>query len=258
MKGDPIIQLDRVSKRFGNDTLAVSDMSLTINEGDFITFLGPSGCGKSTALKMIAGLLPVTSGQITIAPATGEAEQDLGFVFQEPTLMPWASVQDNVYLPLRLAGVARAAAQGRIAAALREVGLTKFALAYPRELSGGMKMRVSIARAMVTRPRILLMDEPFAALDEMTRAKLNNDVVRLASEQGLTVIFVTHSVFESVFLSTRVVVMAARPGRVADDLTINVPWPRSEDWRLSQDFSTQARRISDSLKGTLDAEHIDH
>lgn len=258
MRGDPIIQLDRVSKRFGNDTLAVSEMTLTINEGDFITFLGPSGCGKSTALKMIAGLLPITTGKITIAPAKGDTEQDLGFVFQEPTLMPWANVQDNVYLPLRLAGVSRDAAQDRIAAALRAVGLTKFALAYPRELSGGMKMRVSIARAMVTRPRILLMDEPFAALDEMTRAKLNNDVVRLAAEQGLTVIFVTHSVFESVFLSTRVVVMAARPGRVADDLAVTVPWPRSEDWRVSQEFSTQARRISDSLKGTLDAEHIDH
>ncbi|MCU0900064.1 MAG: ABC transporter ATP-binding protein [Cypionkella sp.] len=258
MKGDPIIRLARVSKRFGNDTLAVSDMTLTINEGDFISFLGPSGCGKSTALKMIAGLLPVTSGTITIAPATGQTEHDLGFVFQEPTLMPWATVEDNVFLPLRLAGVGREAAAPRIAQALRDVGLTKFAQAYPRELSGGMKMRVSIARAMVTRPRILLMDEPFAALDEMTRAKLNNDVVRLAAEQGLTVIFVTHSVFESVFLSSRVVVMAARPGRVAADLTIDVPWPRAEDWRVSQEFSAEARRVSETLKGTLDAEHIDH
>lgn len=258
MKGDPIIRMDRVSKRFGNTTLAVSDMSLTINEGDFISFLGPSGCGKSTALKMIAGLLPVTSGTITIAPAAGKSEQDLGFVFQEPTLMPWATVYDNVYLPLCLAGVGFEAGRPRVEDALREVGLTKFARAYPRELSGGMKMRVSIARAMVTRPRILLMDEPFAALDEMTRSKLNNDVVRLADEHGLTVIFVTHSVFESVYLSTRVVVMAARPGRVADDLNVDVPWPRSEEWRISADFSAQARRISESLKGTLDAEHIDH
>ncbi|MFN3846327.1 MAG: ABC transporter ATP-binding protein [Paracoccaceae bacterium] len=258
MRGDPIIRMNRVSKRFGNDTLAVSDMTLTINEGDFISFLGPSGCGKSTALKMIAGLLPVTSGTITIAPAIGKSEQDLGFVFQEPTLMPWATVHDNVFLPLRLASVAKDVAEPRVDEALREVGLTKFAHAYPRELSGGMKMRVSIARAMVTRPRILLMDEPFAALDEMTRSKLNNDVVRLAAEHGLTVVFVTHSVFESVYLSTRVVVMAARPGRVADDLTVDVPWPRNEEWRISQDFSAQARRISESLKGTLDAEHIDH
>jgi NitT/TauT family transport system ATP-binding protein len=258
VKGDPIIRMDRVTKRFGNDILAVSDMSLTINEGDFISFLGPSGCGKSTALKMIAGLLPVTAGNITIAPAPGKSEQDLAFVFQEPTLMPWATVFDNVFLPLRLADVTRAQATPRVEAALQEVGLSSFARAYPRELSGGMKMRVSIARAMVTWPRILLMDEPFAALDEMTRSKLNNDVVRLAATNGLTVIFVTHSVFESVYLSTRVVVMAARPGRVAADLVMETPWPRSEDWRISQAFSTEAKRVSDTLKGTLDADHIDH
>lgn len=258
MKGDPIIVMDRVTKRFGNDTLAVSDMSLTINEGDFISFLGPSGCGKSTALKMIAGLLPVTAGTITITPPQGKSEQDLAFVFQEPTLMPWATVFDNVFLPLRLAGVSRSQATPRVEAALQEVGLSKFAKAYPRELSGGMKMRVSIARAMVTKPRILLMDEPFAALDEMTRSKLNNDVVRLAATNGLTVIFVTHSVFESVYLSTRVVVMAARPGRVAADMALEAPWPRNEDWRISQDFTTEAKRVSDTLKGTLDADHIDH
>ena len=258
MKGDPIIQMDRVTKRFGNDTLAVSDMSLTINEGDFLSLLGPSGCGKSTALKMIAGLLPVTAGTITITPAKEKSEQDLAFVFQEPTLMPWAKVFDNVFLPLRLAGVSRADATPRVEAALHEVGLSKFAGSYPRELSGGMKMRVSIARAMVTRPRILLMDEPFAALDEMTRSKLNNDVVRLAATNGLTVIFVTHSVFESVYLSTRVVVMAARPGRVEAELSVDADWPRTEDWRISQAFSTEAKRVSDTLKGTLDANHIDH
>ncbi len=258
MKGDPIIRLDRVTKRFGNDTLAVSDMSLTINEGDFISLLGPSGCGKSTALKMIAGLMPVTAGTITIASPAGKTEQDLGFVFQEPTLMPWAKVFDNVFLPLRLAGISRAEATPRVEQALRDVGLSKFAAAYPRELSGGMKMRVSIARAMVTQPRILLMDEPFAALDEMTRTKLNNDVVRLAATHGLTVIFVTHSVFESVHLSTRVVVMAARPGRVAAEMQIQAPWPRDEDWRISPAFSAEAKRVSDTLKGTLDADHIDH
>jgi len=258
MKGDAIIRMDRVTKRFGNDTLAVSDMSMTINEGDFISLLGPSGCGKSTALKMIAGLLPVTAGTITITPQDGKSEQDLAFVFQEPTLMPWATVSDNVFLPLQLAGVSRTAATPRVESALQEVGLSKFARAYPRELSGGMKMRVSIARAMVTRPRILLMDEPFAALDEMTRSKLNNDVVRLASTNGLTVIFVTHSVFESVYLSTRVVVMAARPGRVAAELDMATPWPRTEDWRISQAFNAEAKRVSDTLKGTLDADNIDH
>ena len=164
MKGGPIITMARVSRRFGRDVLAVNDMSLTINQGDFITLLGPSGCGRSTALKMIAGLLPVSSGTITITPPDGESEQDLAFVFQEPTLMPWANVFDNVYLPLRLAGIARPVAEARVRQALTQVGLSKFATSYPRQLSGGMKMRVSIARAMVTKPRILLMDEPFAAL----------------------------------------------------------------------------------------------
>ena len=171
--------------------------------------------------------------------------------------MPWATVFDNVWLPLRLAQVGRAAAADRVRKALGDVGLTRFEDAYPRQLSGGMKMRVSIARAMVTRPRILLMDEPFAALDEMTRMKLNDDVVRLASEHGLTVVFVTHSVYESVYLSNRVIVMAARPGRVAADLAIAVPWPRDRDFRTSAAFAEETRRISETLRGTLDADSID-
>ena len=258
MKGQAIIRMDRVSKTFGTDLLAVDAMSLTVNQGDFITLLGPSGCGKSTALKMIAGLLPVTAGTISITPPATKSEQDLAFVFQEPTLMPWATVFDNVYLPLRLAGISRRSAEPRVRAQLVEVGLSRFEKSYPRELSGGMKMRVSIARALVTKPRILLMDEPFAALDEMTRSKLNNDVVRLAAANGLTVVFVTHSVFESVYLSTRVVVMAARPGRVATELALQTPWPRQEDYRVSNDFSAEARRVSDSLKGTLHVDAIDH
>lgn len=254
----PIIRMDRVSRRFGRQVLAVDNMSLSISEGEFISFLGPSGCGKSTALKMIAGLLPVSAGTITITPPKGKSEQDLAFVFQEPTLMPWATVFDNVFLPLRLAGVNRADAEPRVTQTLTEVGLSRFAGSYPRELSGGMKMRVSIARAMVTRPRILLMDEPFAALDEMTRSKLNNDVVRLAKDHGLTVVFVTHSVFEAVYLSTRVIVLAARPGRVAADLSLATPWPRNEDWRISPAFSVEAGRVSETLKGTLNVDHIDH
>ena len=257
MIGAPIIRMDRVQKRFGRDILAVESMSLTINQGDFISLLGPSGCGKSTALKMIAGLLPLTAGSVTITPTERKSEQDLAFVFQEPTLMPWATVQDNVYLPLRLAGVNRSDAAPRVQKALVEVGLSKFAGSYPRALSGGMKMRVSIARAMVTRPRILLMDEPFAALDEMTRAKLNDDVVRLAKTLELTVVFVTHSVFESVYLSNRVVVMAARPGRVAAELALDTPWPRSDDYRISPEFSMECRRVSDALKGTLNVHDID-
>ena len=256
--GRPLIRMDRVRKQFGAGTLAISDMTVTIDEGDFVSFLGPSGCGKSTALRMIAGLLPVTAGTITIAPGEGAAEHDLGFVFQEPTLMPWATVRDNVFLPLRLAGVPRSDAEPRVRAALAEVGLSRFEAAYPRELSGGMKMRVSIARAMVTRPRILLMDEPFAALDEMTRMKLNNDVLRLWAERGLTVIFVTHSVFESVYLSNRVLVMAARPGRVVADLSIEAPWPRDDGFRSAPAYVEQCRLVSESLRRTLDDAHIDH
>ena len=258
MKREPIIKMDRVSKKFGQKLLAVDNMSLDIHEGEFITFLGPSGCGKSTALKMIAGLLPVTAGTINITPPSSSSEQDLGFVFQEPTLMPWATTFDNVYLPLRLAGVKLAEAKPRVMDALKDVGLTRFSGSYPHELSGGMKMRVSIARALVTRPRILLMDEPFAALDEMTRSKLNDDVVRLASEYKLTVIFVTHSVFESVYLSTRVIVMAARPGRLAMDLAMETPWPRSDEWRTSSEFTAEARKVSETLKETLNADDIDH
>jgi NitT/TauT family transport system ATP-binding protein len=254
----PLIRMDRVRKQFGAGTLAVADMSVTINEGDFISFLGPSGCGKSTALRMIAGLLPVTAGTITIELGRERTEHDLGFVFQEPTLMPWATVFDNVYLPLRLTGLSRAEATPRIHAALTEVGLARFETAWPRELSGGMKMRVSIARALVTRPRILLMDEPFAALDEMTRMKLNNDVLRLWHEHGLTVIFVTHSVFESVYLSNRVLVMAARPGRVAADLHVDAPWPRDDDFRNTASYVQQCRIVSETLKATLDDADIDH
>lgn len=255
---ETLIRLENVSKQFNKGVLAVQDMSLTINRGDFVSLLGPSGCGKSTALKMIAGLLPVTAGKITVTQPSTKSEQDLGFVFQEPTLMPWASVFDNVWLPLRLAGIDRKAAGNRVRAALTEVGLSRFETSYPRELSGGMKMRVSIARALVTRPRILLMDEPFAALDEMTRMKLNNDVIRLAAEHALTVVFVTHSVFESVYLSNRVVVMAARPGRVAADVTIDEPWPRDESFRTSEQYVQECKKVSAILKSTLNMDDIDH
>jgi NitT/TauT family transport system ATP-binding protein len=254
----PLIRMDRVRKQFGAGTLAVSDMSLEIGEGEFVSFLGPSGCGKSTVLRMIAGLLPVTAGAIAIQPGAGGAEHDLGFVFQEPTLTPWADVRDNVFLPLRLAGVARDEADPRVMAALADVGLSRFARAYPRELSGGMKMRVSIARAMVARPRILLMDEPFAALDEMTRMKLNNDVLRLWAEHGLTVIFVTHSVYESVYLSNRVLVMAARPGRVVADIPLDPPWPRDDGYRTAPGYFAQCRHVSEVLRSTLHDADIDH
>ncbi|WP_136660078.1 ABC transporter ATP-binding protein [Nitratireductor sp. XY-223] len=259
--GDALIEMDGVHKRFGNGTLAVEGMSVSIQPGEFVSFLGPSGCGKSTALRMIAGLLSASAGSITVNghPAgEGGDGRDVGFVFQEATLMPWANVFDNVYLPLRLAGASRKAATPEVEEALAMVGLSSFRSSYPRELSGGMKMRVSIARAMVTRPALLLMDEPFAALDEMTRFKLNNDVLKLWEEHKLTVIFVTHSVFESVYLSNRVMVMAARPGRVVNDIALPGGYPRTDAYRTSQEFAENTRLVTKALEGTLSHAEIDH
>lgn len=261
MSNPPLIEMKNVFKQYGNGTVAIRDMSLTVEKGQFVSFLGPSGCGKSTALRMVAGLASVSAGSITVnghAPGESNSAADIGFVFQEPTLMPWATVYENVYLPLRLTGVSRAEARPRIEEALAQVGLSRFAQSYPRELSGGMKMRASIARAIVTRPRLLLMDEPFAALDEMTRFKLNNDVLRLWQEQGLTIIFVTHSVYESVYMSNRVVVMAARPGRVVADLPIEGAYPRAEDFRATEAYAESCQAASKALKGTLDHVDIDH
>jgi len=247
----PLVTLQRVSKRFSNGTLAVKDFNLEVAPQSFISLLGPSGCGKSTVLRMIAGLGDSSAGEIDWPTAhydaSGKPIRDLGFVFQEPTLMPWTTSLKNVMLPLTLSGVAKAEAQTRARDALVSVGLSGFENAYPRELSGGMKMRVSIARAIVTRPKLLLMDEPFAALDEITRFKLNNDLLQLWQSQRFTVIFVTHSVFESVYLSERIVVMAARPGRVMADLTIDAPYPRDETFRTSAVYADFCRRVSTTL-----------
>ena len=179
------------------------------------------------------------------APADGESR--IGFVFQEPTLMPWTSVFNNVLLPLKLKGIPIEKARARVVAALDRVGLKEFGRAYPRELSGGMRMRVSIARALVTEPALLLMDEPFAALDEITRFKLNNDLLQVWQALSTTVVFVTHSVFESVYLSSRIVVMAARPGRVFTELKIDAPYPRDQDFRTSAEYAAFCRRTSEAL-----------
>ncbi|MEM8731113.1 MAG: ABC transporter ATP-binding protein [Pseudomonadota bacterium] len=240
------MHIEKVSKIFGSDIEALRGMSLDVRQGDFISLLGPSGCGKSTALRLIAGLIHPSAGRIR-----WEGSQELGVVFQEPTLMPWATVADNVWLPLRLKGVSRARVMDDILEALDLVGLSGFEKAYPRELSGGMKMRVSIARAMVTRPNLILMDEPFAALDEITRFKLNNDLLEMQAKLGCTVIFVTHSVFESVFLSDRIVIMAARPGRVIEELTVTEPYPRSEAFRTSPEYVAHCRAASEALKRAM-------
>ena len=248
-----LLALHGVGKVFSNGVTALSDVNLTIREGDFLSLLGPSGCGKSTALRLIAGLSTPTSGVLDWRADGSLDRSNIGFVFQEPTLLPWASVFDNVWLPLRLKGVSRAKAAPAVMEMLARVHLTGVEDAVPRELSGGMKMRVSIARAMVTKPRVLLMDEPFAALDEITRFKLNNDLLELWQDERFTVVFVTHSVFESVFLSNRVVVMAARPGRVFDELAIEASYPRDEAFRTSPDYAALCRQTSDVLVNAINS-----
>jgi NitT/TauT family transport system ATP-binding protein len=255
--GSPLVSLRRVSKVFSNGTVALKDLSLDIAQGEFVSLLGPSGCGKSTVLRIIARLGEPSSGEVTGPAGEGRDKLaagrrgEIGFVFQEPTLMPWATVFANVWLPLRLSGVSRREAHGAVMEILASVGLEKSASAYPRELSGGMKMRVSIARALITRPQLLLMDEPFAALDEITRFKLNNDLLRLWETFGWTVIFVTHSVFESVYLSQRIVVMAARPGRVFAELAVDAPYPRDDAFRTSGLYNEHCRRASAALNEAM-------
>jgi NitT/TauT family transport system ATP-binding protein len=247
----PIVALRGVGKRFPNGVVALDGFDLAVVPGEFLTLLGPSGCGKSTALRIVAGLSEPDSGRVEWSDAPNRARtRDIGFVFQEPTLMPWATVEANVRLPLRLSG-AEAGASVRIGAALQRVGLAGFAQAYPRELSGGMKMRASIARALVTEPKLLLMDEPFAALDEITRFRLNADLLRLWQSLGKTVVFVTHSVFESVYLSSRIIVMTPRPGRVFRELLIAAPHPRDERFRTSAEYAGWCRMASDALADAM-------
>jgi NitT/TauT family transport system ATP-binding protein len=253
--GAPVVALDGVGKTFANGVVALDRLDLDVRPGEFVSLLGPSGCGKSTALRIIAGLSEPSRGTIAwpqpeAARAVGPRR--IGFVFQEPTLMPWATVAANVRLPLKLAGL-KPDAPARIDAALARVGLAGFAQSYPRELSGGMKMRASIARALVTEPELLLMDEPFAALDEITRFRLNNDLLALWQSLRKTVVFVTHSVFESVYLSQRIVVMTSRPGRVFTELAIDAPYPRDERFRTSADYAGSCRLVSEALAGATAA-----
>ena len=245
-----LVRLRDIGKTFANGTQAIRGLGLDVREGEFLSLLGPSGCGKSTALRMIAGLIEPTSGEVEWQD---EKRPEIGFVFQDATLMPWADVFDNVWLPLRLRGRSRHASRDAVEAALAQVGLKDFANAYPRELSGGMRMRVSIARALVLRPPLLLLDEPFAALDEITRLKLNDDVLRLQAELRATVVFVTHSVFESVYLSTRIAVFAARPGRIVETLEIGEASPRDEEFRLSPNYAAHCRDASAALQAAISA-----
>ncbi len=236
-----------LGRMFNDGTKALNRVTLNIPTGSFTSIVGPSGCGKTTLLRMLAGLEIPTAGVLdwpTGRPGDGET----GFVFQEATLLPWATVWDNIYLPLRLAGRSREESTDEVEAAIKLVGLDGFERSYPRQLSGGMKMRTSVARALVTKPRMLLMDEPFAALDEITRFRLNDDLLRIFEVQRCTIVFVTHSVFEAVYLSQRVVVMSRRPGRMVADHNIDLPWPRQPALRTSAEFGKICRAVSDDLE----------
>ena len=243
----PLLTLTNITRNFPGVT-AVEDVTLHIAQGDFLALLGPSGCGKSTILRMIAGLLPPSAGRLDVAR---DMAGDIGFVFQEPTLMPWATALRNVALPLELAGSGRAKAERRAAEALARMDLAGFEGAYPRALSGGMRMRVSIARALVTRPRLLLMDEPFAALDEITRHRLNADLLRLWQEERFTTIFVTHSTFESVFLAERIIVMRPRPGRIATEIRVPPGDRALPEFRTSDVYAAHCRAVSRALAGAM-------
>ena len=240
------VRLRDATKVYDNGVSALGPLDLDVAKGEFVALLGPSGCGKSTALRLMAGLSAPSSGTVNVSHK-GDGRHPIGFVFQEPTLMPWANVRENVRLPLKLSHVPATETAARIDEALAQVGLAEFADAFPRELSGGMKMRVSLARALVTDPDILLMDEPFAALDEITRFRLNNDLLALWRDLDKTVVFVTHSVFESVYLSQRVIVMTARPGRISAEFRIETAEPRAEEFRTSAEYAGYCREVSKAL-----------
>jgi NitT/TauT family transport system ATP-binding protein len=249
--GAPVVEILSADKVFPNGTRALAPIDLRIASGEFLTLIGPSGCGKSTLLKLVANLLEPTDGRILwwsgAFDRVGSSGRSLAFVFQDPTLMPWARVETNVRMPLDLARVRKAESHQRVAQALSRVGLEGVARHYPRQLSGGMKMRVSIARSLVTEPDLLLMDEPFGALDEFTRNRLDADLVRLWWERKLTTVFVTHSIYEAVFLSTRVVVMGAQPGRICRVMAIDEPHPRDESFRNAPRFAEYCRALSAAL-----------
>lgn len=245
-----LVSLRAVGKTFPSGLVALAGYDLDVRKGEILTLLGPSGCGKSTVLRLIAGLASPTAGAIDWSAP--QIKNNIGFVFQDATLLPWASVFDNVFLPLRLGGLSCKAASPRVDEALAHVGLLGFSRALPRELSGGMKMRCAIARALVTQPELIMMDEPFAALDEVTRFKLNDDLLALKRRFGATIVFVTHSVFEAAYLSTRIVVMSRRAGRIIDEIEVDPALARDEDYRSSKTFADICRRASQALRVAIE------
>lgn len=249
MSAPPIVEFRVVSKRFGDGPLVLDGISFAARQGDFISLIGPSGCGKSTLLRLLAGLSPVTSGSLIVDGRTpDDAAADLAFVFQEPTLLPWLSVAANIEVPQRLRGESVAVRNESCRHVLELVRLADKAEAYPRQLSGGQKMRVSIARALALSPKILLLDEPFGALDEMTREHLNEELLAIRQQEAWTAFFVTHSVSEAVFLSNRILVMSANPGRIHTEIAVPVPYPRTEETRLSREYHDLVAHVSRILR----------
>jgi NitT/TauT family transport system ATP-binding protein len=239
----PLLEFSSVSKTFPDGTVALSDVAFCTNAGEFVAVVGPSGCGKSTLLQIAAGLVPATSGAVDVD------QSGMGYVFQSPTLLPWRSVRANIELPAELHSMSKEERRARATAAISLVGLTGFESHLPRTLSGGMRMRVSLARALTLRPRLFLFDEPFGALDEITRERLNDELAQLFHHEGFGALFITHSVYEAVYLSSRVLVMSARPGRIVADIEVPFPYPRAPELRFEPDFAGIAGRVSGVLRG---------
>lgn len=245
----PVVRFESLIKSFGDGPRVIDGISLEAKHGDFISLIGPSGCGKSTVLKLMSGLLPLTSGEIVIdGMSPVNAREELFYVFQEPTLMPWLTVRANVEMPLKIRGRPSAERAAAATKALALVGLSEREDYYPRQLSGGQKMRVSIARAVSMAPKVLLMDEPFGALDEMTRDHLNEELLAIREKQAWTAFFVTHSVAEAVFLSNRILVLSANPGRIHTEVKVDLPYPRTEDTRLSAEYQRLVAEVSRLLR----------
>ena len=237
------LSFDRIGMVFPDGTEAIRDVSFTVDKGEFVTVVGPSGCGKSTLLKIASGLLDPSRGSVMV-------DRDrLGYVFQDPTLLPWRTVQQNVELLAELHGIGKAQRAQVATRAINTVGLTGFEHHYPKSLSGGMRMRASLARTLTLNPPLFLFDEPFGAVDEITREHLNEETQRLFVSEGFAGLFITHSISEAVFLSTRVFVMSARPGRIVAEFTVPFPYPRSPDLRFQPEFAKLSGELSHALRG---------